>query len=326
MLLDRFCKAHTSQLCKSILLLGCLFLWHHNQLIIAQTVNDIDQEQTTTRPDDLFDESEPSTEFVVTEKWAKLLPQRAAVTSTWLSAGGDEGLGMTGLNLAATFGGPAPWLKSAVSLSPSFDVQFLDAPRGVELPSTLYRGSLNFSVMKPLSEKMQVMLGISPGFSSDLETGSSDAFRMMAFAAANWQYRPTLKLNFGVAATGREDIPVMPMAGLTWTPTEDWKIDIGAPRPQIARRINCSNCDGSDWIYIAGEFGGGTWAVNRAGRDDELTIRDFRLLLGWERKSTARLNLKLEAGYVFGRKIEYETDDFEYEPTDTVMLRAGLSF
>lgn len=246
---------------------------------------------------------------------------------TWLAGGGEDALGSTALDLSTSFLAPIPgWDRSFLSISPSFGVQSLDAPAGVELPSELYRGSLSFSLMKPLSDETQLMVGLAPSFASDLNSRGSEAFRFMAFGNLSWQRSSTTKWLLGVAVTGREDIPVLPMAGLIWTPTEDWQIELTAPRPRISRRLGWFEGSYENWVYLAGEFGGGTWAVERAGRDDELTLRDFRMLVGWEQRDKHGLNPRIEAGYVFGRRIEYESDDFEFEPTDTLMIRAGLSF
>jgi len=56
-------------------------------------------------------------------------------------------------------------------------------------------------------------------------------------------------------------------------------------------------------------LGGGTWAVERQdGSQDLLTIRDFRVLVGYERNVKPGVSGKLEAGFVFGRKIEFNGD------------------
>jgi hypothetical protein len=74
-------------------------------------------------------------------------------------------------------------------------------------------------------------------------------------------------------------------------------------------------------------LGGGTYAVRRsAGFDDEMTLRDFRLILGIERNSKQGLSGRAEIGYVFGRTIEFERDATEFQPRDTVLLRAGVAF
>ncbi|MCG6156343.1 DUF6268 family outer membrane beta-barrel protein [Rubinisphaera margarita] len=245
---------------------------------------------------------------------------------TWIGASGEDGLGVTDLSLSTSFSMPGPDMKSFISISPGLNVQYLDGPEGVPLPSEVFNASLTFSWMKPINERMTFVAGVSPGYASDLNAGGSDAFRLVAFGSLIWQTTETTKWTLGVAATGREDIPILPAAGVIWTPTPDWQIDIGAPRPRVARRIAARGTQGDDWIYAAGEFGGGTWAVDRGGVEDELTIRDFRLVLGWERKGKETLNPRFEMGYVFGRKIEYESDDYDFSPGDSLMLRTGITF
>tara|TARA_R110002072_G_scaffold302996_1_gene490892 strand:+ start:17655 stop:18602 length:948 start_codon:yes stop_codon:yes gene_type:complete len=298
-------------------------------LIVPATANGqgrrVDDVKTPSR---IMDSSEGAVEdasYGRPGKGQPFLPQRSSAVVTLLGGGDSDGLGMTGLNVSTTFARPMPWWHTIFTVTPAFDVQFIDSPDAVALPSELYRASLSLSVMKPISDRTQLVAGITPSFVSDFEA-SSNALRLMAFAAAAWQWKPTTKLTFGVAATGREDIPILPMAGLTWTPNEDWQIDVAAPRPRIARRVQWFDPCGDDWFYVAGELGGGTWAVDRAGRDDELTIRDFRLVAGFERKATDGLSARFEAGYVFSREIEFENDGFQFEPADTFMVRAGLTF
>ncbi|MEM1063498.1 MAG: hypothetical protein AAGJ97_14330, partial [Planctomycetota bacterium] len=81
------------------------------------------------------------------------------------------------------------------------------------------------------------------------------------------------------------------------------------------------------WGYIGGEFGGGQWQVERAdGSSDELVLRDFRLLLGLERAAKARggMSWRVEAGYVFGRETEFDSEVGEFSSGDAFLLRAGL--
>ncbi len=256
-----------------------------------------------------------------------MFPQRSSVSGTWLDSGEGDGLGIVELELSTTFASPFPWLEQTFfSVTPRFGVQSLDALAGISLPSELYQASVMFSLTKPINENAQAMVGLAPGFASDLDNGSSDAFRLLAFANVSWQSSPTLKWLLGVAATGRDDVPVLPFAGLIWTPSPDWQLELTAPRPRISYRLINDQGLRDQWVYLAGEFGGGTWAVERNGRDDELTLRDFRLLLGWETKGTSLLNPKVEVGYVFGREVEYESDDFKFKPSDTVMIRAGFTF
>jgi len=80
-------------------------------------------------------------------------------------------------------------------------------------------------------------------------------------------------------------------------------------------------------IQLAGEFGGNSYAIERAwGADDVATYRDLRLILGVERKTPAGGYHRLEGGYVFDRLITYESGTPDYAPSSTAMIRAEAVF
>ena len=113
---------------------------------------------------------------------------------------------------------------------------------------------------------------------------------------------------------------------LIWTPSDAIKLELVAPRPRIARRITYAG-DVEDWLYLAGEFGGGTWAIRRAsGVDDLVTYRDWRIVLGIERKALHALDARLEVGYVFARQIEFAGPTADLTPGDTLMLRSVVTY
>ena len=122
----------------------------------------------------------------------------------------------------------------------------------------------------------------------------------------------------------------LPLGGLVWRPQDDIKLELVAPRPRIGRRVYWFGAYGEavqDWLYVAGEFGGGTWAFQRSsGVDDVVNYRDYRVIVGWERKALWGLDARLEIGYVFWRTIEYASTVPDLEPDDTLMLRAGLTY
>ncbi len=57
-----------------------------------------------------------------------------------------------------------------------------------------------------------------------------------------------------------------------------------------------------------------------------VNYRDFRILFGTERKVQGGLGAWLEIAYLFGRQIEYESATPSFDPTDSLMLRGGVSY
>ena len=131
-------------------------------------------------------------------------------------------------------------------------------------------------------------------------------------------------------------------AGFVWKPNADWKIDITVPRPMIAKRISHSypKFDGgylgcylpkvvetANWIYIAGELGGGSWAIRRAsGANDVVTYRDLRLIFGYERENYGALDYHAEIACVFCRKYDYDSATPAIHPGAAIMLRLGATY
>jgi hypothetical protein len=149
--------------------------------------------------------------------------------------------------------------------------------------------------------------------------------RIQGRALGVYQWTPTAKAILGAVYLDRDDIAALPAAGLIWTPTEYLKFDILFPRPRIALR-GFRDCQSAWWLYVGGEFGGGTWGVTRAsGAGDSATLRDLRLLAGLERESD-HFTAKLEGGYVFGRELTYASGLGDIDLDDAAMIRAVLAY
>ena len=247
-------------------------------------------------------------------------------TTTWLVPGGAEGLGMAEFEFSAVFGFPLPTRASPLVITPGAAIRWTEGPEIVDLPSRLYDAFLDIRHIRPLSPRWKADLSIKPGVYRDFESGGDDGLRIQGRGLAVFEYSPVSTFLLGVTYLDREDVNLLPVAGWIYTPSDDWRWEILFPRPRVARRLSVfGGCE--HWAYVGGEFGGGSWGVLRtSGRGDVVTLRDFRVLLGWERKHPHRPDARLEVGYVFGRQLEYISDDTEFDLDDTVLLRGGIVF
>ena len=82
------------------------------------------------------------------------------------------------------------------------------------------------------------------------------------------------------------------------------------------------------WWYLAGEYGGGAWTIERAdGTSDRVDINDIRVSAGLEWIGPKGLNIFVEGGFVFKRQVIYVvTPSDSFDHGDTYMVRAGVSF
>ncbi len=240
--------------------------------------------------------------------------------------GGAKGLGGDEISLKAVFGFPCPTRKSPLVVTPGFAVRYIDGPQTPDLPPRVYDAYMQFRWLNQVSPWLGIDLAITPGVYSDFEQSSDEAFRLTGHAAAMWTYGPRWKIVLGAAYINRLDIDVIPIGGLIWTPNDAIKVEALFPRPRIATRL--SGYDVVEyWSYLAGEFGGETWAIRRAdGSDDVFNYRDWRIILGVERKVTGGLDTRLEIAYIFGREVQYQSATPDFNPNGTVMVRGGVTY
>jgi hypothetical protein len=286
-------------------------------------------------PDDVAPPGQPRQEFEP-PAGRKLPPgakpgalQQAILTATELPRLGANGLGLTTLDASLTIGLPAPTVDSPLLLTPGFGVSFVaesGGPADPGLPPRLYDAWLQARWLRKVGERLGVDLAVAPGWYSDFVNGTSQALRITGHGFGAWEATEDLRIVAGVIYLDRYDVNILPAGGLLWTPADDRRFELIFPRPRAAWRI-AEHERAASWVYLAGEFGGNQWAVQRAnGVDDVVVYHDYRLLAGWERRPAGLgASMRLETGWVFGRLVEYYiTDTADYRPDDTFVVRAGL--
>lgn len=244
--------------------------------------------------------------------------------TTLVLPGGDEGLGLTSVDVRTQF-----WLKNfpLIRLTPKFAWHFADEPVFTDIPDQLYDFSLDFGFFVPVNEKWMLLGGVAPGMYTDFKNTSSDSIRITGRALAQYKRSDELSLTFGFVYLDRDDVIALPAAGLTYTPAgiPGLKFEVFFPKPKISYQY-ADDGQKTKTIYLLGEFGGGTWAIERAsGVDDDLTYRDLRLALGLEHKFEEDFAWFAEAGFAFSRRIEYSAGG-DIDLDNTGMIRAGIRY
>lgn len=214
------------------------------------------------------------------------------------------------------------------SITPQAGVMFVDGPTQTDLPARLYSGQVEFR-WTPNLEPLFLDLALTPGVFTDGDALGRDAFRLQARAVGYLAFSKETQVALGATYLDRDDVPVLPIVGLIHSPREDVRIEAMFPRPRVLQRI-AKDSAGETWAYLQGELGGGAWAIERPtrrgrGRSDIASYRDYRLIAGIERRVTDGGSALLEAGYVFGRELTYESGRGDYDPEGTFLIRCGIT-
>ena len=286
---------------------------NHQALIYENAVCDITQPDPCETP---------------IERYRKSFCQGAELRGGYLFDLGDAEGGMNQAfeEVRADFGIPLGSMDNLIGLRPYFRADQLQSLNSLDVPTALYNTGLNILHQRKWNPVFSSTVVVTPSIRSDFTT-SSNAFRVFGLALMNWKCRSDLTLSLGAVYFDRADFNLLPAFGVVWTPTPEWKIDATMPRPRIFHRLWKQGGEAEGWAYLGGSIGGNTWAVTReSGLTDELTIRDFRLMGGYEVIEKGNRGHFVEAGLAFGRTVEYERQDIELDLDAGLYLDAGIKF
>ncbi|MCA9117691.1 MAG: hypothetical protein KDA79_21620 [Planctomycetaceae bacterium] len=279
-----------------------------------------------TPPDSTFREPDPWTDWMYSyDMLARPLFARVhkvRATGTWLP-GGTHDLAMLDADIRATIG--FDWSRE-FTVSPGIGVHLLDEPEGADLPGLLYDAYAEFRWKRQVTPQFGWEFAVTPAFYTDGDNTGSDSIRVLARALGFYAVSRKTQLVFGGVYLDRDNLPALPAFGVIHSIIEDIRFELIFPRPKAAVRFNRTDRV-ERWMYLAGEFGGGSWAIERAnGADDTVTLSDYRIIFGVESKYYNGPTWLFEAGYVFNREVEYESGIGDFNPDETMMVRFGYTY
>jgi hypothetical protein len=273
--------------------------------------------------------------FDESQSWVTIKSSR--LSATWLPGGNDQ-IGLTDFAISTSLAIPT---LDSVTITPGFQLHFVDGPTRTDLPEQLYNAQVEFRWKKQVSRPFWFELALKPGIYSDLDRQNSDAFRLIGQGLAFFAFSYQTQAVVGLTYLDRFDINYLPVFGIIYSPRQDIKLNMVFPAPKLAFRLSQGPAD-ELWGYVAGEFGGGSWAVGRSVgravgrgrrrvvpavlRKDVIAYTDWRLMFGLEQKETDGGTMFVEVGYVFNRELEYKSGLGDFDPDSTAMLRAGLTY
>jgi hypothetical protein len=139
-------------------------------------------------------------------------------------------------------------------------------------------------------------------------------------------FSPQWQVVAGMLYVNRLHTQVLPAGGVIWNPTEITRCELLFPQPKISHQLVALGLP-RWWAFVMGEFGGGTWTIERAdGATDLADYRDFRLIVGLEWDGPAGVKGRFETGYVFNRALQYTSATPGLKLDNTILVRAGISF
>jgi len=257
--------------------------------------------------------------------------QKAKFTATWIPQLENDSLGWTDLRSEVVTALPFFTRENPIIITPSYELHFLDGPAGLDLPPRLHDLAIDFHVFRVFGNHWIADFAVTPGlYADDHSFDSEEAFRINGRAVG--VYAPTINVKwvFGVTYIDGGWAKIVPIAGVIYEPADDVKYELLFPQPRVAWRLANSPVLGRDeyWTYIKGEFGNLAWAFQQPdGTPDVLASRDWRLIVGLERKVISGLSYRAEVGYVFNRDLKIASNGpNDISLDNAILLRAGVTY
>jgi len=256
--------------------------------------------------------------------------QEVNFTTTWLPQLDNDSFGWTDVRTDVVLGLPFFTRETPIVITPAYELHFLDRPLGLDLPPRLNDLTIDFHHFRRIGDHWIADFAVMPGlFADDHSFDSSDAFRVNGRGLAIYEPSPEWKWILGVTYVDGGWSKVVPVAGFVYEPSDDVEYRLVFPSPKISWRLPQSPVPGQDeyWFYVEAEFANAIWAFEQTdGTPDVFAWRDYRVLMGLERKIIGGLSHRVEIGYVFHRQFKLASSPGDVDVDDTLMLRAGLTY
>jgi hypothetical protein len=219
------------------------------------------------------------------------------------------------------------------SFAPQFNVRAYNSnpPAGTtRFPSDTYRFGADIQLTSPSFGGYKMELGFTPSFNTDFEQNmTSDSWSWDGRGALFFRSSPQYELVLGAMYWDRVDDKILPWAGWVYSPSDCVEIRAVFPKPEISWSI------GTPWgiaqrVYVAGEYHIEAYQVevNQPGlATDRMELEDWRVVMGIRSKTLGYASF-LEAGWVFGREVEYlrATTPAAFDISSGFIARFGMKF
>lgn len=244
----------------------------------------------------------------------------------------DVDIAVNGVSLTQSI--PVGGATVSIGLSTTqYDVKSRkDVP--LPLPRHLRAAGIPLAVAVPTSGSWNYLFAVTPGFSSAGNALRGQDFGLNAAGIATCQYSKTLAYSVGVAydslATGR--FRLFPVAGVNWTPNEQWSIAFGVPHTGVTYQATKALSFG---LEVSGEAG--TFHVekdpqpNNSSKPDlsrsKLEFAELRLGFVTTYRFNPRFTLSGTVGEVLASEFKYAKRDYTLKSKRTApFVAVNLAF
>jgi hypothetical protein len=204
-----------------------------------------------------------------------------------------------------------------------YSIKDIDAPEDARLPASLHCLALNIGGSYRMNDNLSLSLMALPGLNSDFKVITWSDIRVPVALNVHYLFSPKLSLTGGLMyAIGNRELPLMPVIGAIYHPSENWTFALGFPRTGVMFKPNKTT-----EYYIGGEFGGGEYRLHETDIGaDVISYRDYRAVTGADWTLYPDIKLGIAGGYSFARKFLFDSERDDVNVNSALFGRFELKF
>ena len=215
--------------------------------------------------------------------------------------------------------------------------------RSIDLPGNVYRLGVDLTASTRASDSLSLQFGFTPSINSDFgQNLSRDAYNWDGRGIALYRASPDLMLALGLLYWDRVHDQILPYAGFIYTPDPMWEFNIVFPNPRVSVLLSDSGIM-KVWFYTRAEYRVEAYEIERDRLElvptlapivepasppmkDKIELEDWRILMGVRTRNHRGVSTFVEAGWVFGRNVEFLHGTPGFDIASGFITRAGWQF
>ncbi len=220
--------------------------------------------------------------------------------------------------------GAFSWTDLMYSISPQFGYRNWRATDSFN--DDFFRLGMNLQLSTPAGGPWGFQANFNPSLNTDMVSSlHAESVNLDFNAMLFYQPDPVWMWVIGAGYLDRVDDIVIPYAGVVITPDQLWELRLLFPQGRISRFIG-NFWWGSHWLYLAWEYHVDSFQVNVPNNThSQIQMEDYRLTFGM-RSDHPGFTKYIEAGWVFGRNVEYRNTLPGFDISDGFIARFGIRF
>ena len=246
---------------------------------------------------------------------------------------GWDRLGEWAFDLGLKYTAPLYPVPAIFSFEQQYGLRLLTGPSSppgtqpTNLPGSLQRIGWDFELKTANGGPLNAVVGFNPSIDSDFQ-------RSLTGQAINWDgraaflYSPTRELTYvaGILLWDRLHERVLPWAGVIYRPNQYWQFDMVFPQFRVSTFL-WDEFGFKTSLYGRVEYHSEAYEISNPvlNERDRVQFDDWRALIGVN-KDRGDFDYFVEAGWIFGRHIDYDNAPQGFQVDSGAIIRAGVRF